>query len=131
MRPLNFLVTNVALDSLRGKMSTRRNWTRSELLISLAYYSSLTKSQQRNVPKWVLDDLSQLLDRTPGSISLRFANFNSVDPTFTEQGLKGMNGGGAHVQTIWNEFSKNDGTLDINKLMRNLVHEYANLLKGL
>jgi hypothetical protein len=55
---------------------------------------------------------------------LRFANFNSVDPTFTEQGLKGMVGGGAHVLTIWNEFSKNDGTLDQNNLTRALAKEF-------
>jgi hypothetical protein len=105
-------------------MSARRNWTKDELLICLAYYSTLTKSQQRNPPKWVKEELANLISRTPDSIKLRFANFNSVDPTFTEQGLKGMVGGGAHVLTIWNEFSKNDGTLDQNHLTRALAKEF-------
>lgn len=110
-------------------MALRKNWTRAELLICLAYYSSLTKSQRRSPPDWVLEQLSSLIDRSSGSISLRFANFNSVDPEFTDRGLKGMVGGGAHVQTIWNEFAKNDGHLDVNKLLRILASELAILTK--
>lgn len=115
---------------MRGNMSERRNWTRSELLICLAYYSSLTTSQKRTPPSWVLEELASCINRSQGSISLRFANFNSVDPDFTDQGLKGMTGGGAHVQVIWNEFSSNDGQLDIRKLVRGLVSDYSESLKG-
>lgn len=106
-------------------MAGRRDWTTDELLICLAYYSSLPKAQRRSPPAWVLRELSELISRTPGSISLRFANFTSVDPEFTISGLKGMIGGGAHVQKIWNECAKNDGELDPVKIVRTLAKSLA------
>ena len=99
-------------------MTSRRAWTTNELLICLAYYVTLGRSQRRSPPAWVLKELSELINRTTGSISLRFANFTAVDPQFTNAGLKGMDGGGAHVQNIWNECSKNDGELDPVKIIR-------------
>lgn len=106
-------------------MAGRRDWTTEELLICLAYYSSLPKTQRRSPPSWVLQELSELISRTTGSISLRFANFTSVDPEFTISGLKGMSGGGAHVQKIWNECTKNDGELDSVKIIRALAKSLA------
>ncbi|MEN9966792.1 MAG: hypothetical protein RL036_25 [Actinomycetota bacterium] len=95
------------------------------MLACLAYYSSLPKEQRRTPPSWVLEELEILLNRTQGSVSLRFANFNSVDPDFTDLGLKGMVGGGAHVQAIWAEVSKNDGHLDLNRLLRLVAREIS------
>lgn len=95
------------------------------MLTCLAYYSSLPREQRRTPPTWVLGELEVLIRRTRGSVSLRFANFNSVDPDFTDLGLKGMVGGGAHVQAIWAEVSKNDGHLDSNKLLRLLASEVS------
>lgn len=102
-------------------MAGRRDWTSEEMLICLAFYSSLNKTQRRTPPSWVIQDLSELISRSPGSISLRFANFTSVDPEFTKSGLKGMSGGGAHVQKIWNECSRNDGELDTVKIVQALA----------
>lgn len=106
-------------------MVGRRDWTSEEMLICLAYYSSLNKTQRRSPPSWVLNELSKLISRTTGSISLRFANFTSVDPQFTNSGLKGMSGGGAHVQKIWNDCSKNDGELDSVKVVQAIAKMLA------
>ena len=95
-------------------------WSREEMLACLAFYASLPKNQRRVPPGHVLNALSKATGRSPGSISLRFANFNSVDPLFTNEGLKGMTGGGSHVAAIWREFSLNDGTLDKSALLRHL-----------
>jgi putative restriction endonuclease len=108
-------------------------WSREEMLLTLCYYISLPAAQRRVPPKHILEELSNLTGRTVGSISLRFANFNSVDPEFTDRGLKGMQGGGGHVQTTWNEFSRNDGTLDSNLLLRSvtgILYAKANNLEG-
>lgn len=111
-------------------MTERRAWTPNELLICLAYYSTLARGQRRSPPAWVIRELSELIGRTPGSISLRFANFNSVDPEFTGLGLKGMNGGGAHVQKIWNESSKNDGQLDQIRIIRGLAQALSKIVEA-
>ena len=102
-------------------MAGRRDWTTNELLICLAYYSTLDRSQRRSPPSWVLEEISGLINRTTGSVSLRFANYTSVDPLFTRSGLKSMDGGGAHVRKIWNECAKNDGELDSTKISRALA----------
>ncbi len=102
-------------------MGKRNNWSRGELVVCLAMYSTLSSRDRRVPPKWILEHLAKRIGRSTGSISLRFANFNSVDPTFTSQGLVGMTGGGAHVQKIWNEFSNNEGELLVPLLVRELV----------
>ena len=102
-------------------MARKDLWSREELLLTLAYYVSLPSAQRRVPPKHILTELSELTGRTVGSISLRFANFSSVDPEFTGRGLKGMQGGGGHVQVTWDEFARNDGTIDANLLLRSVT----------
>jgi putative restriction endonuclease len=102
-------------------MTARNGWRREEMLVCLAFYSSLEKSQRRVPPPHIVSELVKLTKRTQGSIKLRFANFNSVDPLFTDAGLKSLDGGGKHVKEIWNEYSKNDGTLDSAKILRYLA----------
>lgn len=99
-------------------MGRKDQWSFNEMLVCLSYYSTLNVRERRNPPKHVLNELSDLTGRSLGSISLRFANFNSVDPIFIERGLKSMQGGGGHVHDIWIKFSKNDGTLDQDQLLR-------------
>jgi putative restriction endonuclease len=96
-------------------------WSREEMLVTLCYYISLPAGQRRVPPKHILSELSNLTGRSVGSISLRFANFNSVDPEFTDKGLKSMQGGGGHVQTTWDEFARNDGTIDSSHLLRTVT----------
>lgn len=103
-------------------MVERRDWTRAELLVCLAVYATLPSSERRVPPKRVLEHLAAVTGRTPGSISLRFANFNSEDPLFTSKGLSGMKGGGAHVHHIWTDFSNNEGELQLATIVRELVN---------
>lgn len=76
----------------------------------------------------MLERVSRNTGRSLGSISLRFANFNSVDPTFTTKGLKGMSGGGATVKAIWHEFSNNEGWLDQSKLLSYIAVQWFEVL---
>lgn len=96
------------------------NWTRAEMLLCLCYYASLSPTTRRNPPRSLVEELSRLTGRSPGSISLRFQNFTAVDPELTSLGRKGMTGGGMHVHQIWNEFCKNDGELDLTRMVRDL-----------
>lgn len=114
-------------------MGRKDLWSREEMLLTLCYYISLPVPQRRVPPKHILEELSNLTGRTVGSISLRFANYNSVDPEFTDKGLKGMQGGGGHVQTTWDEFSRNDGSIDSNHLFRTvtgILYAKANKSEG-
>jgi len=106
-------------------------WAREEMLIVLSYYVSLPPGQRRVPPKHILTELSELTGRTPGSISYRFANYSSVDPEFTDRGLKGLQGGGGHVQATWDEFARNDGTIDTNLLLRSVTRALYSKVKHL
>ena len=110
-------------------MGSKNLWSYREMLVCLAHYATLSEKERRNPPKYLLLELANLIGRSTGSISLRFANFNSVDPLFIEKGLKSMQGGGGHVHEIWSRFSKNDGTLDLNLLLRNVSLELYIQLK--
>ena len=108
-------------------MVSRNSWTREEFIYCLAFYASLGEKQRRVPPKRLVAHISLATGRSEGSIKLRFANFNSVDPTFTSRGLVGMSGGGSTVVSIWHEFSDNEGELDSSKLLKYLADGYFHL----
>jgi hypothetical protein len=99
-------------------------WTRKEMLICLAYYSTLS------YPK-VIDTLAAqecslfLPGRSVASVSLRLANYVARDPQMTRLGFKGMYGGGEKVDEIWDECSDRDRSLDWKKTMMALIEVTA------
>lgn len=105
----------------------RRNWSSREMLLCLAVYASLNESQRKSPPRTILRQLASLTGRTEGSISLRFQNFSSEDPDLTSAGRKGMTGGGSHVSETWYKFSRNDRTLDLSLLLREVAMNFYTL----
>lgn len=84
----------------------RRLWTRDELILALNLYLKLPFGKLDSRTKEVIH-LANLLDRTPGSISMRLNNFASVDPYHQQRGISGLPGGKKQVEPIWNEFINN------------------------
>jgi len=80
-----------------------RNWTRSELILALNLYLKLPFGKLHQGNPDVIR-LANLINRTPSSIAIRLTNFANVDPFHQARGIKGMSGGRAQVEPIWNEF---------------------------
>jgi hypothetical protein len=98
----------------------RELWTRQEMLICLAYYS--TMPHPKVVDRLAAKECSKYLpNRSVDSVSLRLANFVARDPEMSSLGFKGMVGGGDKVDQIWNECSSSEKILDWRKVMLALV----------
>ncbi len=63
--------------------------------------------------------------RTPDSVAMRLTNFASVDPYHQQRGVKGMEGGRAQVEPIWNEFINNqeDLAFESERLLADFQHK--------
>lgn len=95
-----------------------KKWTRDELILALNLYFKLPFGKLNSKTPEIIQ-LSELIDRTPGSVSMRLCNFASVDPFHQQRGIVGLRGGMKIVQPIWDEFSDN---------RENLTHECQRIL---
>jgi putative restriction endonuclease len=91
-------------------MATTRNWTREELILAFNLYLKLPFGKMHSRTNEVVE-LANLLERTSSSIAIRLSNFASCDPFHKERGVKGMIGGIAQCQPIWDEFFANKESL--------------------
>jgi putative restriction endonuclease len=96
-------------------------WSRSDMIFALAAYLALEPKHRPSPPKEYVARVSLRMNRSIGSMTLRFANFASRDPLVQAQGGKGMTGGGVHVDEIWGEFCTE--TEQGNPLLKAIVLE--------
>ncbi|SEN54293.1 putative restriction endonuclease [Flavobacterium sp. CF108] len=84
-------------------MPPLRLWTRDEFILTFNLYLTIEykkiNDQNTDVIKF-----ANLINRSPGSISIRLANFASVDPYHQQRGAGGLKNGGNTIQSIWDEF---------------------------
>ncbi len=81
----------------------RKNWTREELMLAINLYCKTPFGQIHQINPDILR-LSQLMERTPGAIAWKMANFASIDPSLDRKGASHV--GKLDVE-IWNEFFDN------------------------
>jgi hypothetical protein len=92
-------------------------WTYEELLRVLCLYASLDVENRSKVPKGLIVDVQMLMRRrTVDSIQMRLANYVARDPEMKARGIKGMFGGGTHVDDIWRQCSDETGHLNLQKV---------------
>jgi hypothetical protein len=92
-------------------------WSYEELLRVLCLYASLDVEHRSKVPKGLIQDVQILMrQRTLASIQMRIANYVARDPEMRARGVKGMFGGGVHVDAIWRQCSDESGNLDLQKI---------------
>lgn len=84
----------------------RRNWTREELILAFNLYCKIPfgKYNQRTAE---VQELANLIERTPSAVAFKLVNFASLDPYHKNRGVKGMSNAGKLDQEIYNEFSNN------------------------
>lgn len=88
----------------------QRLWTREEFILVLNLYLKLPFGKLDARTKEV-KYLAGLINRTPGSVSMRLNNFASVDPFHQKRGVSGLSGGGKQVKPYWDEFMGNKDEL--------------------
>ncbi|HMN04113.1 MAG TPA: HNH endonuclease [Flavobacteriales bacterium] len=83
--------------------TTRKPWTREELLILLNLYEKIPfgRFDQGNP---VLIDVAGRMGRTPGSVAMKLSNLASLDERLQARGIKGLTGASALDRTVWGEF---------------------------
>ncbi len=95
------------------------SWSDDELLRTLAFYASLSLEEKMRLPKGEVDQLVERLPRrSKGSVLMRISNFIARDPQMSSRGIKGLYGGGSHVDLMWERFSDETGSLDLGKILR-------------
>jgi putative restriction endonuclease len=83
--------------------TTRKPWSREELLILLNLYEKIPfgKFDQGNP---VLIDIAGRMERTPGSVAMKLSNLASLDARLAARGIKGLTGASALDRVVWAEF---------------------------
>ena len=78
----------------------RKPWTREELILAINLYCKTTfgKIHIRN-PQII--ELAKHLERTPGSVSYKLANFASIDPSLDRKGASNVS---KLDKEVWGEF---------------------------
>lgn len=85
-------------------------WTRDEFILAFNLYLTIEYKKINDQNSDVIK-LANLINRSPGSISIRLANFASVDPYHKQRGVGGLQNGGNAIQSIWDEFFNNQEEL--------------------
>lgn len=80
-----------------------RNWTREEHILAFNLYCQIPFGtiHMRN-PRII--ELSRLLGRTVGSVSLKLSNFARLDPALQARGIRGHSHGAKGEEEVWHEF---------------------------
>ena len=83
-----------------------KNWTENELLIAMNVYWQLPFEQFRDTNPLV-QQVAEKLGRTPGALSMKLANFVSLDPVYQSRGVTGLKSVSKLDKKIWNQFNGN------------------------
>jgi len=84
-------------------VTTRRNWTRDEVIEALSLYCQIPFGQI-DARNFAIRQLGAKLGRTPSAVALKLSNLASLDPTLQARGVGGMQHGASIDRVVWNEF---------------------------
>ncbi len=104
----------------QGNPSPRNpSWTTDELILALDLYLSNPLFPPAKTSKEIVE-LSRLLNqlgkylpkvksatyRNPNGVHMKLMHFRSLDPEYTNHGIKGLQRGGKEDEVIWSQFAK-------------------------
>lgn len=83
-------------------MTSRKSWTRQELLIAFGLYCQMPfgKLHSRNSD---IIKFAEYIGRTPSALAMKLTNIASLDPAITETGRKGLPGASSADREMWEE----------------------------
>jgi hypothetical protein len=109
-----------------------RRWTEDELIIAFALYCQFEfgKIHHRN-PKII--KVSNRINRTPSALSMKMANFASLDPIIIKSGRSGLGNASKKDKEIWDKFHENweyavdkaEKLLDSDFLIKDAVEDFS------
>lgn len=87
-------------------MTTRRPWTRDELLVAFGLYCRLPFGRFHYQNPEVIR-IAEAIGRTSSSVAMRLGNIAAIDPEITDSGRVGLRGGvSTLVREIWDEMNE-------------------------
>ena len=107
-------------------MEKNRNWNREELILAINLYCKTPFGKIHNRNPEIIN-LSQLINRTPSSVSYKLANFASIDPSLPRKGASNVS---KLDISVWNEFFKDWDSLVFESEKTLSLYEKTNLLQG-
>jgi hypothetical protein len=94
-------------------------WSKNELVRALAIYAGMSTDEKLHVPTELIERLMIVLPgRTYASVEMRLKNFISLDQELLDLGFKGLANTGGGLVELWAEFSDENTSLDVNKLLK-------------
>jgi len=95
-------VNNIAITE--DTMVKSNRWTKEQLKLAFHLYCQLPfgRLHYRN-PE--INQLANLIGRTPSAVAMKLVNFASLDPAITSTGRKGLGNASDLDREIWNEFN--------------------------
>jgi len=99
-------------------------WTREELILAFDLYCRIpfkqTKASNRSV-----QELAQILGRTPAAVARKLGNFGAFDPELRKRGISGLVHASKLDKQIWNEFDEdwNGLVLEAHRLRRKRIRD--------
>jgi putative restriction endonuclease len=82
------------------------NWSKPELIVAFALYCQ-TPFSKINSKNQLIISLANKINRTPGAVAWKLANFASLDPSLQARGIKGAANGSKLDKAIFEEFNSN------------------------
>ena len=105
-------------------MSRNSDWTREQHILAFNLYNRIPfgKFDQRT-PE--VEELAELIGRTPSAVSFKLANFARLDPFHQARGVAGLSHGAKGEAAIWAEFKESPEVLAVEseKLRAQMLHE--------
>jgi putative restriction endonuclease len=99
-------------------------WSREELILAFELYCRIPFQRTKtNNPE--VQDLAELLGRTPASVARKLGNFGAFDPELRKAKIIGLTHTSKLDREIWEEFNRDWNGLvwEANKLQRSLKKE--------
>lgn len=109
-------------DSLQPRYGTP--WSREELILAFELYCRIPfQKTKANNPE--VQEIAELLGRTPASVARKLGNFGAFDPELRKAKISGLTHTSKLDHHIWEEFNRNWNGLvwEANKLRKSLERE--------
>lgn len=99
-------------------------WTREELILTFDLYCKIPfKQTKASNPR--VQELAQILGRTPAAVARKLGNFGAFDPQLSKRGISGLVHASKLDKKIWNEFNDdwNGLVLEAHRLRRRRIKD--------
>lgn len=84
----------------------KNKWSKQETVLAFALYCTIPFNRI-NKSNLSIIKLSQIINRTPSSVSMKMCNFGRFDPYLASRGISGLKNGSYLDKEVWDEYYQN------------------------